>query len=62
MSGTVDFGIFCLIPAIVILVFALATKRTFEALFLVSLVSLIMYYKEDFFFHLVDLVQTVISD
>lgn len=62
MSGTVDFGIFCLIPAIVILVFALATKRTFEALFLGSLVSLIMYYKEDFFFPLVDLVQTVISD
>lgn len=62
MAETVDFGIFCLIPAIVILAFALITKRTFEALFLGAAVSLIMYYKQGFFLPLVEMVQSVISD
>lgn len=56
-----EFGIFCLLPAIVILVFALVTKRTFEALLLGSIVGLIMYYKEGFFWPLVEMVQSVIS-
>lgn len=57
-----EFGIFCLVPAIVILAFALITKRTFEALFIGSMVGLIMYYKQDFFGPLVTMVQTVIAD
>ncbi len=62
MTEVTNFGIFCLIPAIVILAFALITKRTFEALFIGSIVGLIMYYKQGFFFPLVDMVQTVIAD
>lgn len=63
MDGEViSFGIFSLIPAIVILAFALITKRTFEALFIGSAVGLIMYYKQGFFIPLVNMVQSVIAD
>lgn len=57
-----EFGVLCLLPAVVILAFALITKRTFEALFIGSIVGLIMYYKQGFFGPTVTMVQTVISD
>ncbi|NLD19673.1 MAG: sodium:proton antiporter [Clostridiales bacterium] len=62
MEETVNFGILCLLPVAVILVFALVTKRTFAALFLGSIVAMIMYYKTKFFTPTVELVQSVISD
>ena len=62
MTETIGLGVWSLLPPIVILVFALTTKRTFEALFLGSLVSYLMYYKLDFFWPFVEIIQYVIAD
>ena len=62
MEETASFGIICLLPVLVILVFALITKRTFGALFLGSICAMIIYYKTAFFTPTVELIQSVIAD
>ena len=62
MTETIGLGIWSLLPPVVIVIFALKTRKTFEALFIGTLVSYVMFYKLAFFWPLVEVIQFVIAD
>jgi len=49
METTVNFGLLTLLPPLVVIVFALITRRTFEALILGALIGYVMAYGSGFF-------------
>ena len=56
------YGIVSIVPVIVLFVLALITKRTFESLFLAALVALVIGYKGDWFYALIEQMQVVAAD
>lgn len=62
MDAEVNFGLLTLVPPLVIIVFALITRRTFEALLLGAVLAFIMSSKSKFLIDTVDAIQSVISD
>ena len=57
-----NLGIITLLPPIIIIVFALLTRRTFEALVLGGIVGAIIGYGKDFFWTYLDYTQTTIGE
>jgi len=56
------FGIYSLIPPIFVILFALKTRKTFEALLLGAVLTYIMIYKLDFFYPFLDAIYAVLMD
>ena len=56
------YGIVSIVPVIVLFALALITKRTFESLFLATLVALVIGYKGDWFYALIEQLQVVAAD
>ena len=56
------YGIVSIVPVIVLIVVALITKRTFESLLIATLLALILGYKGDWFYALIEQIQTVSAD
>ena len=56
------YGIVSIIPVIVLFALALITKRTFESLFLATLVALVIGYQGDWFYALIEQLQVVAAD
>ena len=56
------YGIVSIVPVIVLFVLALITKRTFESLFLATLVALVIGYQGDWFYALIEQMQVVAAD
>lgn len=57
-----NLGIITLLPPIIIIVFALVTRRTFEALILGGVVGAIIGYGKDFFWTYLDYLQVTIGE
>lgn len=57
-----NFGIITLLPPIIIIVFALITRKTFEALVIGGLVSCVIAYGKGFFSGYLDFVYATMSD
>lgn len=57
-----NFGIITLLPPIIIIVFALVTRKTFEALVIGGLVSCVIAYGKGFFTGYLDFVYETMSD
>ena len=57
-----NLGIISLLPAIIVIVFAVITRKTFESLLLGGLVSCIILYGINFITPFVDLLTTAVSD
>lgn len=63
MEGVVTyFGVWSLIPPLIVLAFALWTKKTFEALLLGALVAFSMLYKGNFLNYAIDATYDIICD
>ena len=56
------YGIVSIVPVIVLIVVALITKRTFESLLIATLLALILGYKGDWFYALIEQIQTVSAE
>ena len=56
------YGIVSIVPVIVLIVVALITKRTFESLLIATLLALVLGYKGDWFYALIEQIQTVSAD
>lgn len=56
------YGIISLIPALVVVLFALKTHKTFEALLVGSLVGFVILYKFEFISGFSDSMYTVMTD
>ena len=57
-----NYGIISIIPVIVLIVAAFITKRTFESLFLSTLLALIIGFKGDWFTALIEQLQEVAAN
>ena len=57
-----NYGIISIIPVIVLIVAAFITKRTFESLFLATLLALIIGFKGDWFTALIEQLQEVAAN
>lgn len=62
MEAEVSFGLLTLVPPLAIIIFALVTRRTFEALILGATLAFIMSEKTKFVGATVDAILTVIAD
>jgi Na+/H+ antiporter NhaC len=62
MESTVNFGLLTLLPPILIIVFALVTRKTFEALLLGAIAALVMSEGLGFIGALLDAMMTVVAD
>lgn len=56
------YGALCLIPVAVIIVLAVATKKTFEPLLISTLVAIVIYAKGGFLMEFIGLLQTEMAD
>lgn len=56
------YGIVSIVPVIILFVLALLTKRTFESLFIATLVALMIGYKGDWFYAFIEQIQVVVSE
>lgn len=57
-----DYGIFCLLPIVVIIVLSLATKKTFEPLLVSVIVAVLMFAGKDFLPEFILLLQKELAD
>ena len=62
MEATVNFGLLTLLPPLVVIIFALKTRKTFEALILGAVIAYVIAYGTGFFSHFLDALQTVVAD
>ncbi len=62
MDATVNFGLLTLLPPLVVIVVALKTRKTFEALILGAVIAYMFAYGAGFFSHFLDALQTVVAD
>lgn len=56
------YGFISIVPVIILIVVALITKRSFESLFLAALIALIIGYKGDWFYGLIEQMQIAAAD
>ena len=62
METAIDFGILTLVPPLVVILFALATRKTFEALLIGAAIGYVMAYGTGFFTAFTEGLLKVISD
>lgn len=62
MDVTVNYGLLTLLPPILVIVFALYTRKTFEALLLGAIAGYVIAFRGDFFSHFLDGLLMVIAD
>lgn len=62
MESVTTYGALCLIPVVVVIVMALATKRAFEPLLIATICAVLIYAKQDFFPEFVTLLQAELAN
>lgn len=62
METTANYGLLTLLPPLIVIVFALKTRKTFEALILGAIIAYIIAYGTGFFGPFLDALQTVVAD
>lgn len=62
MEATVNYGLLTLLPPIVVIVFALWTRKTFEALLIGAVLGYVIAYKTGFFGPFIEGLQGVVAD
>lgn len=62
METTANYGLLTLLPPLIVIIFALKTRRTFEALILGAIIAYMIAYGTGFFGPFLDALQTVVAD